>query len=254
MRRTRATGRHRRRHRRRRAGVPAHPRGARLPRPSTLRLMASAALGGQDRIDVAAPSTSPWRTWRKPTSRAWTSPSSPRAPASRAEHAGRAAAAGALVVDNSSAFRMDPDVPLVVPQVNAHVPHAYAHTGIIANPNCSTIILLMVLAPLERRCASGASSSRPTRPSPAPGAPALPSSRRRPRPSARGEPPEAVGLPAPDPRQRDPLRPGLPTTTTSPPRSGRWCAETRRILDRPDLAVSATCVRVPVEAGPTARP
>lgn len=54
--------------------------------------------------------------------------------------------AGAVVIDNSSAFRMDPEVPLVVPEVN---PEAIAkHKGIIANPNCSTIIMLMALKPL----------------------------------------------------------------------------------------------------------
>ncbi len=54
--------------------------------------------------------------------------------------------AGAVVIDNSSAFRMDPEVPLVVPEVN---PQAIArHKGIIANPNCSTIIMLMALKPL----------------------------------------------------------------------------------------------------------
>lgn len=54
--------------------------------------------------------------------------------------------AGAVVIDNSSAFRMDPEVPLVVPEVN---PQAIArHKGIIANPNCSTIIMLMGLKPL----------------------------------------------------------------------------------------------------------
>lgn len=54
--------------------------------------------------------------------------------------------AGAVVIDNSSAFRMDPEVPLVVPEVN---PQAIArHKGIIANPNCSTIIMVMVLKPL----------------------------------------------------------------------------------------------------------
>ena len=51
--------------------------------------------------------------------------------------------AGAVVIDNSSAFRMDPEVPLVVPEVN---PEAIAnHKGIIANPNCSTIIMVMAL-------------------------------------------------------------------------------------------------------------
>ena len=55
--------------------------------------------------------------------------------------------AGAVVIDNSSAFRMDPTVPLVVPEVN---PAAIAkHNGIIANPNCSTIIMLMALKPLH---------------------------------------------------------------------------------------------------------
>ncbi|MEW4569863.1 aspartate-semialdehyde dehydrogenase [Tautonia sp. JC769] len=58
-----------------------------------------------------------------------------------------AAAAGAVVVDNSSAFRMDPDVPLVVPEVNAHdIPK---HKGIIANPNCSTIQMVVALKPLH---------------------------------------------------------------------------------------------------------
>lgn len=58
-----------------------------------------------------------------------------------------AARAGCVVVDNSSAFRMDPDVPLVVPEVNAE--QVAAHNGIIANPNCSTIQLVMVLKPLH---------------------------------------------------------------------------------------------------------
>ncbi|MGC8785340.1 MAG: aspartate-semialdehyde dehydrogenase [Armatimonadota bacterium] len=57
--------------------------------------------------------------------------------------------AGAVVIDNSSAFRMDPQVPLVVPEINLE--DAREHRGIIANPNCSTIILLMAVAPLHRR-------------------------------------------------------------------------------------------------------
>jgi len=57
------------------------------------------------------------------------------------------AAKGAVVIDNSSAFRMDPEVPLVVPEVN---PHAIAkNKGIIANPNCSTIQMVQVLKPLH---------------------------------------------------------------------------------------------------------
>jgi aspartate-semialdehyde dehydrogenase len=60
-----------------------------------------------------------------------------------------AARAGALVIDDSSAFRMDPDVPLVVTEVNPHALHH--HRGIIAHPNCSTIPLVMVLKPLHLR-------------------------------------------------------------------------------------------------------
>jgi len=58
-----------------------------------------------------------------------------------------AVAAGTVVIDNSSAFRMDPKVPLVIPEVNAHV--IVKHSGIIANPNCSTIGLLMALKPIH---------------------------------------------------------------------------------------------------------
>lgn len=55
--------------------------------------------------------------------------------------------AGAVVVDNSSAFRMDPDVPLVVPEVNPQ--DVFKHKGIIANPNCTTIIMVVALKPLH---------------------------------------------------------------------------------------------------------
>lgn len=57
---------------------------------------------------------------------------------------------GAVVVDNSSAFRMEPDVPLVVPEINPHAIAQYTQRGIIANPNCTTIVTLMALAPLHR--------------------------------------------------------------------------------------------------------
>ncbi len=58
--------------------------------------------------------------------------------------------AGALVVDNSSAFRSDPDCPLVVPEVNPHALTALEQPAIIANPNCSTIIALLAITPLHR--------------------------------------------------------------------------------------------------------
>jgi aspartate-semialdehyde dehydrogenase len=64
------------------------------------------------------------------------------------EFAPAAAEAGAVVVDNSSGFRMEPDIPLVVPEVNAHAIARYKKRGIIANPNCSTIQMLVALKPI----------------------------------------------------------------------------------------------------------
>ncbi|MCP5364437.1 MAG: aspartate-semialdehyde dehydrogenase [Hyphomicrobiales bacterium] len=66
-----------------------------------------------------------------------------------AQFAPRAAAEGAVVIDNTSHFRMDPDVPLVVPEVNKQAIANYAKRGIIANPNCSTIQMVVALKPLH---------------------------------------------------------------------------------------------------------
>ncbi|MFE6285171.1 aspartate-semialdehyde dehydrogenase [Streptomyces sp. NPDC057877] len=67
------------------------------------------------------------------------------------EWAPKAAAQGALVIDNTNAFRMDPDTPLIVPQVNAHTVTGRPVSGIIANPNCSTIPLVRLLGTVEER-------------------------------------------------------------------------------------------------------
>jgi aspartate-semialdehyde dehydrogenase len=64
------------------------------------------------------------------------------------ELAPKVAAAGAIVIDNSSAWRMDPEVPLVVPEVNAHA-LASIPKGIVANPNCTTMVAMPVLKPLD---------------------------------------------------------------------------------------------------------
>jgi len=64
------------------------------------------------------------------------------------EFAPVAAKSGAIVIDNSSAFRMDPDVPLIIPEINSEATHS--NKGIIANPNCTTIVTLMGLNPLHR--------------------------------------------------------------------------------------------------------
>ena len=74
--------------------------------------------------------------------------SSPGASVS-AEFAPRAVKAGAVVIDNTSQFRMDPDVPLVVPEVNSGAVAGYTERNIIANPNCSTIQMVVALKPLH---------------------------------------------------------------------------------------------------------
>lgn len=66
------------------------------------------------------------------------------------EHAPRAAAAGAVVVDNTSEFRYQDDIPLVVSEVNPDAIAQYTNRGIIANPNCSTMQMLVALAPIHR--------------------------------------------------------------------------------------------------------
>ncbi|MFU8816873.1 MAG: aspartate-semialdehyde dehydrogenase [Pseudomonadales bacterium] len=66
-----------------------------------------------------------------------------------AEYAPKAAAAGCVVIDNTSHFRRETDIPLIVPEVNAHRMGDYKHRNIIANPNCSTIQMVVALKPLH---------------------------------------------------------------------------------------------------------
>ncbi len=154
-----------------------------------------------------------------------------------------AAAAGAVVIDNSSAFRMDPAVPLVVPEVNPEA--AFQHRGIIANPNCTTILLTLALAPLNARrpikrvvvstyqSASGA------------GARAMQELRSLSRTVLDGGEPISEVLP-------HSLAFNL-FLHNSPLQPNGYCEEelkmlheTRKIMGLPELRLSATCVRVPV--------
>jgi aspartate-semialdehyde dehydrogenase len=154
-----------------------------------------------------------------------------------------AAAAGAVVIDNSSAFRMDPEVPLVVPEVNPQA--AFAHRGIIANPNCTTILLTLALAPLHGRrpirrvvvstyqSASGA------------GARAMEELRQLSRTVLDGGEARSEVLP-------HSLAFNL-FLHNSPLQPNGYCEEelkmvneTRKIMGIPDLRLTATCVRVPV--------
>ena len=154
-----------------------------------------------------------------------------------------AVAAGAVVIDNSSAFRLDPDVPLVVPEVNPEA--AFRHRGVIANPNCTTILLTVALAPLAARrpirrvvistyqSASGA------------GARAMEELRQLSRTVLDGGEPVSSVLP-------HSLAFNL-FLHNSPLEPSGYCEEelkmlkeTRKIMELPDLRLSATCVRVPV--------
>mgnify|MGYP000589718036 CR=1 FL=1 len=158
------------------------------------------------------------------------------------EWAEAAAAEGAVVIDNSSAWRMDPDVPLVVPEVNGEAV-ARRPRDIIANPNCSTIQLVVALEALRRaaglervlvttlQSVSGAGQK---------GMDALEAERAGRQPTgAFPGPIEGNAIPS--------IGPMYDSGWTEEERKMR--AETRKIMGLSELPVAATCVRVPVEVG-----
>jgi aspartate-semialdehyde dehydrogenase len=155
----------------------------------------------------------------------------------------KAVAAGAVCIDNSSAYRMDPTVPLVVPEVNPEA--AKAHQGIIANPNCTTILMALAVWPLHQvqpvqrlvvatyQSASGA------------GARAMEEVKQQARAILAGEEPVAESFPYPLAFNLFPHN--------SPLNEQGYCQEemkmvneTRKIFGAEGLRISATCVRVPV--------
>jgi len=154
-----------------------------------------------------------------------------------------AARAGAVVIDNSSAFRMHPDAPLVVPEVNAAA--AFTHQGIIANPNCSTIQLVVALRPvrelfgLRRIIVATYQSVSGT------GARAMRELDRTARQFMAGEPetrevyPRAIAFDV-LPQVADFDAHGHTTE------ENKMRDETRKIFADPAIVVHATCVRVPV--------
>jgi len=164
-----------------------------------------------------------------------------------AVHAPRAAGQGCVVIDNTSQFRMEPEVPLVVPEVNPHAIRGFRKRGIIANPNCSTIQMVVALKPLHdlariRRVVVATYQS------------------------VSGAGKEAMDELWSQTRGVFVNEPGKPEQFTKPiafnciPHIDRFlddgstkeewkmAVETRKILD-PDIAVIATCVRVPVFVG-----
>jgi aspartate-semialdehyde dehydrogenase len=159
------------------------------------------------------------------------------------EHAPRIARDGALVIDNSSAWRMDPNCPLVVPQVNGDA--ALAHKGIIANPNCSTIILLMALAPLERRVRVERVVVSTYQAVSGSGQPGLDELDRQAAEEAAGRPLTVRTYPYPILGNAIPFVQAFAEDDLTT-EEWKMVKESRRILGRPDLRVTATCVRIPV--------
>jgi aspartate-semialdehyde dehydrogenase len=151
--------------------------------------------------------------------------------------------AGCVVVDNSSYYRMDPQVPLVVPEINAEDVHR--HQGIIANPNCTTAITLMALHPLHRAFGVTRVVASSYQAVSGTGAKAIEELERQVRQLSSGEPvtrevyPHQIAfnvLP-----QVDSF---LPTGYTK--EEMKMQNEGRKIMHHPDFRASVTCVRVPV--------
>jgi aspartate-semialdehyde dehydrogenase len=151
--------------------------------------------------------------------------------------------AGAVIIDNSSAFRMDPAVPLVVPEVN---PAAVdQHQGIIANPNCTTILMSLATWPLHRvrpiqrlvvatyQSASGA------------GARAMEEVKQQSQAILQGKAPQAEILPYPLAFNLFPHNSALNELGYCEEEM-KMVNETRKIFAAPELKLTATCVRVPV--------
>ena len=145
-----------------------------------------------------------------------------------AELVPQAVAAGALCIDKSAAFRLDSGVPLVVPEVNGA--RASANEGIVANPNCCTIPLAIALAPLHE--AAGLRRVRVATYQSASGAGADAMERLR----------------SESPEEHD-LRMDWALEGDEFDEESKIRAETRKILELPELPLSATCVRVPVLIG-----
>ena len=159
------------------------------------------------------------------------------------EFAPVAAQAGAVVVDNSSAFRMDPDVPLVIPEINPQ--QIQKHKGIIANPNCSTIIAIVPVWPLHKanpvkrmvistyQAASGAGYS------------AMLELENQTRQILDGKEPTCKAFPYQ-------IAFNVFSHNSELDAAGynleevKMVKETRKIFDCPDIAITCTCIRIPV--------
>ncbi len=162
------------------------------------------------------------------------------------EWAPQAVAAGAVVVDNSSAFRLEADVPLVVPEVNAGALRGVGR-GIVANPNCSTILLVLALAPLHRAAGLRSVVVSTYQAASGAGQQAMLELRTQLRAVLAGDDaPPATALPQPLAFNVFP-QVDVFAADGYTREEDKLLLETRKILGLPSLRVDATCVRVPVE-------
>jgi aspartate-semialdehyde dehydrogenase len=151
--------------------------------------------------------------------------------------------AGAVIVDNSSAFRMDADVPLVVPEINADA--AAAHKGVLAVPNCTTIVFLMAAAPLHREAGLVRAVVSSYQATSGAGRAAMEEYDEQVRQTARGETLTRRVLPRVISGNVVPqVDSFLPTGETKEEK--KLHDETRKILGDENVRIAATCVRVPV--------
>lgn len=156
-----------------------------------------------------------------------------------------AAAHGALVIDNTSAFRMDSDVPLIVPEVNGHLLEERPPRGIIANPNCSTIPLVQVMRPLNKAWGLVRLVVSTYQSTSGKGAAAMEELEEQSRAAFDGIEPEPDVFPHPIAFN---LLPHIDSFTENgyTKEEMKMLNESRKIMGLPELQVTATCVRVPV--------
>jgi len=160
------------------------------------------------------------------------------------EWAPQAVAAGAVVVDNSSAFRMDDGVPLVVADVNPHA--ARGHAGLIANPNCSTMQLMPVLAALHRRSPLEHVTVATYQSVSGTGQKAIDALRAESAAVLVGEEPSPGVYAHRIAFNALPFAGALAGDDGYTDEELKLVNESRKILELPELRISATCVRVPV--------
>ncbi|MBM7610319.1 aspartate-semialdehyde dehydrogenase [Lysinibacillus composti] len=170
-----------------------------------------------------------------------------------AKLAPEAAKRGAVVIDNTSHFRMHPDVPLVVPEVNREA--LAKHNGIIANPNCSTIQMVAALQPIREKFGLTKVIVSTYQAVSGSGISAIEELREQSAQWEAGKNVEANILPAKSDKRHFPIaRNVIPqidvfTDNGFTYEEMKMINETKKILSMPELSVAATCVRVPVVSG-----